>query len=350
MQKKYVFYYGSCVLFAVLVFWTGSCRNVRRDAVHSKNALIIASPHPLVLIIPVVENFENETGIDVRIIQGGTGEIIQNIRRYPDSAPYDLLWGGSYSTVLPVASLFENYTSTNESFMQPVYRNVEGSMNRFSDIPSVIMINRKRLGSIPVTGYGDLLDPRLKGTIAFCDPEKSSSAWEHLVNMLYAVGAGNPEKGWPYVEKFCSNLDGILLDGSKDVYEGVAEGKFTAGLTFEEGGANYAVHDSNIGLVYMKEGVVFTPDGVYLLKNSPHSENAKRFIDYATGFSVQSYISKQMNRRSVRTDVPLHSLFPSKKSLPCIAVNYTFASSHKDEWILRFHEIFDNAQKEAEYE
>ena len=28
-----------------------------------------------------------------------------------------------------------------------------------------------------------------------CDPSTSSSASEHLINMLYAMGEGNPEKG-----------------------------------------------------------------------------------------------------------------------------------------------------------
>ena len=44
-----------------------------------------------------------------------------------------------------------------------------------------------------------------------CDPSTSSSASEHLINMLYAMGEGNPEKGWDYVEKFCKNLDGMLF-------------------------------------------------------------------------------------------------------------------------------------------
>ena len=37
-------------------------------------------------------------------------------------------------------------------------------------------------------------------------PEKSSSSFEHLTNMLYAMGGGDPEKGWDYVEKFAGQL------------------------------------------------------------------------------------------------------------------------------------------------
>jgi len=347
MRRSCSVYAVICTVFAVFCFCGCRADHGKR---HDDNTLIIASPHPLVLIIPVIQNFENETGIDVRIVQGGTGEIIENILRYPDAAPYDLLWGGSYSSILPVSSLFETYISINEPFVQDAYKNTEGVMTRFSDIPSVIMINKKRLGPIPVTGYTDLLDPRLNGAIAFADPGKSSSSWEHLINMLYAEGGSDPEKGWNYVERFCQNLDGNLLDGSKDVYTGVAEGKFAAGLTFEEGGANYAENDRNIELVYMKEGVVFTPDGACLLKNAPHAVNAKRFIDYTSGASVQNYISKQLNRRSIRRDIYPKRMLPMKDRLPCISADYTYAASHKEQWIQHFHDIFDSTVKGRKHE
>jgi hypothetical protein len=37
------------------------------------------------------------------------------------------------------------------------------------------------------------------------------SGWEHLVNMLYAMGGGDTEDAWSLVEKFCENLDGKPL-------------------------------------------------------------------------------------------------------------------------------------------
>ena len=70
------------------------------------------------------------------------------------------------------------------------------------------MINTNLIGDVKVEGYEDLLNPALKGKIAFADPSKSSSSYEHLINMLYAMGNGDPDKGWDYVEKLCRNLDG----------------------------------------------------------------------------------------------------------------------------------------------
>lgn len=86
-----------------------------------------------------------------------------------------------------------------------------------------------------------------------CDPATSSSAYEHLINMLYAMGDGEPEQGWDYVEDFCRNLDGILLGGSGEVYQGVAQGKYAVGLTFEEAAAHY-VADRGPGKAGVYEG------------------------------------------------------------------------------------------------
>ena len=338
-------YRALCVSAALFAF--AGCFQ-KANGSGDETALVVASPHPLVLIVPVIENFENETGIRVELVQGGTKEILKNLQMHPDASPYDVLWGGSYASVLPASSLFDSYVGVNEAHIRSEYKNVEGMLTRFSDVPSVLMVNKKRLGDVSVSGYSDLLNPKLKGAIAFGNPETSSSAWEHVINMLYAEGKGNPDDGWDYVKKLCANLDGNLLNSSSAVYNGVADGRFAVGLTFEEGGANFAEKDDNIALVYMQEGVVFTPDGVYMPKKIRHKENAVRFIDYVTGKNVQSYIAKKMNRRSVRSDVEVKSLLPAKSGIKCISVDYAYTTSHQSEWVERFLDIFENSRQSDE--
>ena len=62
------------------------------------------------------------------------------------------------------------------------------------------MINTDLIGDIKITGYEDLLQPELKGKIAFADPTKSSSSYEHLVNMLYAMGSDDSNGDTPSVD------------------------------------------------------------------------------------------------------------------------------------------------------
>lgn len=206
------------------------------------------------------------------------------------------------------------------------------------------MVNTDLIGDIKIEGYEDLLNPELKGKIAHCDPSKSSSSYEHLINMLYAMGNGDPEQGWGYVEKLCENLDGKLLSGSSAVYKGVADGEYTVGLTFEEGGAKYVADGAPVKLVYMKEGVISKPDGVYIIKDANNMANAKKFIDFVTGKDAQTIIIEKLNRRSVRTDVPAPNGLEKIENINLIYDDEELVVEKKQEWLDKFKDIFTSAQ------
>lgn len=309
-----------------------------------ENTLVVYCPHPLSFINPLVEEFEKESGIKVEVVAAGTGELLKRVESEKANPLGDIFWGGSLSTMKPKANLFEPYKSVNEDHIQPAFKNVEGSMTRFTDIPSVIMVNTDLIGDIKVEGYEDLLNPALKGKIAMADPSKSSSAYEHLINMLYAMGNGNPDNGWDYVTKFCKNLDGKLLSGSSAVYKGVADGEYVVGCTFEEGGAKYVADGAHVKLVYMKEGVISKPDGIYIIKNAKHMENAKKFIDFVTSKEAQTLITQKLHRRSVRDDVPAPAGLEEKSEIHIINDDEQVVNQNKKAWLDKFKDIFTSVQ------
>ena len=304
--------------------------------------LVIYCPQPLEFINPLVSEVEAQTGVKVEVVAAGTGELLKRVESEVGNPLGDIFWGGSLSTMQPKMDLFESYHSINEDYVQEGMKNVEGPLTRFTDIPSVIMINTDLIGDIEVNGYEDLLKPELKGKIAHCDPSKSSSSYEHLINMLYAMGNGNPDDGWDYVDKFCQNLDGKLLSGSSAVYKGVADGEYVVGLTFEEGAAKYVADGAPVKVVYMEEGVISKPDGVYIIKDAKNMQNAKAFIDFVTGKDAQTIIVEQLNRRSVRTDVPAPSYLTPKEQINIIYDDPELVVEKKDEWLEKFNDIFTN--------
>lgn len=321
----------------------------RNYSVEQKNTereeLVIYSSHPLEFITPLIEEFESQTGIHISVESGGSGELINKIEAEQQSPIADVLWGGSLSTLKPQMYLFEKYISENEEVVQKEFRNKEGMLTRFSDVPSIIMVNKDLIGNIKINGYQDLLNPNLKGKIAYCSPAVSSSAYEHLINMLYAMGNGVPEAGWSYIEKLCENLDGNLLKSSTEVYEGVKNGEYVVGLTFEEAAAALVANGENIKIVYMKEGVVSTPDCICIVKNTPNMENAQSFINFVTGYEVQTMITARLNRRSVRTDVKLPKYLLEKSEITILHADGNLVDAKKKDWIQKFKEIFLHINK-----
>ena len=309
--------------------------------------LVVYSPHPLDFINPIVAEFEARTGIPVQVYSDGTGKLLKMVQEQQEPL-CDVVWGGSLSVVLPQKELFQDYISINEPMIYEDFKNKEGNLTRFTDVPSVLMVNLNLIGDIPIEGYEDLLRPELKGRIAMCDPAVSSSAQEHLINMLYAMGDGDPEAGWDYVKSFCENLDGKLLDGSAAVYQGVAEGRFAVGLTFEQGAANYVASGYPVKIVYMKEGVLSTPDVVGISKNAPHPQEAKAFVDFVTGKDAQTVMASSLGRRSVRVDVKEPAYLADKRDLKMIYDDKEVVIKQKALWVSRFDEIFQNTLPQGE--
>ena len=202
------------------------------------------------------------------------------------------------------------------------------------------MVNTNLAGNIKIEGYEDLLNPALKGKIAAADPSASSSAFEHLVNMLYAMGKGDPEKGWDYVQKLCANLDGKLLSGSSAVYKGVADGEYAVGLTYEEPGISYMSSGSPVKVVYMKEGVISKPDGVYIIKGGKNLENAKKFIDYCVSLDAQNMLVEKLSRRAIRNDAVVTDIVKPMSEIYSITDNADVVEESRQKWLDKFKDIF----------
>ena len=307
------------------------------------DSLVIVSPHPIEFMIPLIQEFENETGIRTTVVSSGTTKAIESIANGED---VDILWGGSILSVGPYKDFFYPYVSDNRNNYKEKFQNVDEEFTCFSDVPSVIMVNEDIIGDIEIEGYEDLLNPELRGQIAFANPATSSSSFEHLVNMLYAMGEGNPESGWGYIEKLTDALDGKLLENSSDVYIGVANGKYKVGLTFEEAAITMLKKNKHVRIIYMKEGVVYTPDGIYINKNTKRLKEAEKFVDFMTSQNAQTYMAGELGRRSVRDDVEASANIISEENIYTIEVDKRKVVESKSLWTDRFTELYGEKKHE----
>ena len=181
--------------------------------------------------------------------------------------------------------------------------------------------------------------PNPDGKIAFNDPTTSSSSFEQLVNMLYAMGNGNPDNGWEYVEKLYANLDGKLLSSSSAVYKGVADSEYAVGLTFESAAANYIHTGSPIEVVYMKEGVLTKAHSMAIIKNAKHLENAKKFVDYVTSYDAQKIINDELFTRAIIKNLEGSQILIPLEQINDIKEDEEKVDANKDAWLEKFKNI-----------
>ncbi len=275
---------------------------------NGENVLVVYTARSEELNKAVISEFEKDTGIKVELVTAGTGELLKRVESEKDNPLGDVLWAADRTMLAASEDLFMQYVSSEDGNMLEGFQNTTGYFSpAFSD-PPVFIVNTDLKGNMKIEGFEDLLNPELKGKIAFGDPVNSSSAFQSLVAMLYAMGENNDpmsDKAWEYVDKFLKNLDGKMSNSSSQVYKGVAEGEYVVGLTWEDPAAKYVKEGANVEVVFPKEGTIFPGESVQIIKNAKHQENAKKFVDFMLSEGVQNRVGSDLTVRPLRKDAKL---------------------------------------------
>ena len=317
-------------------------------------SLVIYSPNSDALI-DVAYTFGEKYGITVDVVSAGTGECLERIAAEKDNPQGDVMFGGmNYANSFnpDYVPLFEAYTAEGDGKLPEAYRNFNGITTHYClDGSAALLINIEEYEKLGLNlddfdEYEDLLQPELKGKIAMGDPANSSSAWAELTNMLLVKGEQPyDEKAWEFVKSFIDNLDGIQLSSSSAIYKGVVQGEYVVGVSYEDPCVSLLVDGAtNVKLVYPKEGAVWLPAGVAIIKNAPNMDNAKLFLDWLISDEGQQEIAKTTAR-------PVNPAIPNvaKEMTPFSEINVVYedmalCGENKKAWQARWTEMFTAAQ------
>ena len=275
------------------------------NAEGKSDTLVVYSPNSEDLISTLVPLFEKETGIRVEVISAGTGELMRRIESEQNNPYADVIFGGTKSVHLENINLFQEYVSPNDSDLIPEYQNDTGKVTSYVLDGNVLLVNTNLIGDIEINGYKDLLKPELKGRIAHTDAASSSSAFNHVTNMLLAIGGGyESDEGWDYVAQFVANLDGRVSSGSGAVHRSVADGEFVVGLTWEDPAVGYVRSGAApVKVVHPEEGTTYSASATSIVNGAPNLENAQKFVDFLLSKEAQETIGANLNNRPLHVEV-----------------------------------------------
>lgn len=277
----------------------------------------------------VISNFEKDTGIKVNLIVAGTGELQKRVSTEKNNPLGDVLWAADETMLSSSTDLFMEYVSSEDSNMEEGFKNKSGYFTPCFADPTVFIVNKNLIGDIKVEGFEDLLNPDLKGKIAFGDPTNSSSAFQGLMAMLYAMGKdGDPmsNEAWDFVDKFITNIDGKMASSSGQLHKSVADGEYPIGLTWEDPAANYIKNGAPVEVVFPKEGAIFPGESVQIIKNCNNPENAKKFVDYLISEKTQNAVGTQLTVRPLRIGTELASYMTPLDKI-------TITPDYDDKWV-----------------
>lgn len=315
-----------------------------QDNGSSPDRLVIYSPNSEGLINSTIPAFEEKYGIQVDLIQAGTGELFAKLDSEKDSPVADIVFGGGYTQYSMHIDLFEEYVSPENDNVIAAYQNTTGFYTPYTLDGSVLITNPDILGDIEVNSYEDLLNPELKGKISSGDPSNSSSAFAQLTNMLKAKGGYESEEAWAYVEALYTNIDGKISSSSSNVYRAVADGEMAVGLSYEDPVAKLIEDGGNVEIVYPEEGVVFLPASAAIIKGASNQEYAEKFIDFIISQEIQNVLSTTTTNRPVREDVETNDVMKPFAEINALEEDMDFVSEHRQEFVNRYNDIFVKTQ------
>ena len=280
---------------------------------------------------PIIQEFEDQTGIEVSLVQDGTSSLFARIKAEAGNPQADVVWGGVIDTYRANQDLLQEYTSSEVDSLKPEAVDPNGYYTGFDMGPMVMIYNTELVPEDEApTKWSDLLDEKYKGQIACADPTSSSSSFACIMSIILAYGTEDG-KGYDFVEDLVHNLDGKVLSSSSGVYKGVSDGEYMVGLTYEEAALRYIESGANIQVVYPEEGTSSSPSGVAVIKDCQNPKSAQMFIDYLSGKEVQSQLG-DLYRRSVRTDVEDPETMKAWDEINFVDMDIDWTSSHTEEF------------------
>lgn len=328
------------VLISILLLLLTGCgtssSGLAKYAPAEENRLVIYTSHKAQVYQPIIQEFEERTGIWVELVTGGTAELLDLIQKEQEEPQADVLFGGGVESVAAYQECFADYRSAGQKYLPEGYReNNPMFWTPFSALPVVLIYNTQLVEPELLTGWADLSRPEFRGKVAFADPNRSGSSFTALMTCFF-VGSDD------YVQMLAESLDGKQLESSSEVLTTVADGTSLVGVTLEETALRKIAEGANIGMVYPVDGTSAIPDGTTIIRKAPHEENARRFVDFTLSYDVQSRLGSTFYRRSVREDVPEDADMTPLAELHIAPYDAAWVSAHREtlltQWSARVKE------------
>lgn len=287
------------------------------------NRLVLFTSHKTEVWQPVIEEFENRTGIAVDVTYGGTTQLMSDIQDF-GIGDVDVMFGGGAESYDTFADCFEPYQTVEEDNIEAETLSPDHIWTPFTELPLVFIYNTRLLTEEEAPGSWEALleEEAFRGKIAFADPDTSGTS----VTILAAIPQILQVDPIEATDQLALQLDGKICSGSGEVCEKVEDGTFLVGITIEETAKKRIAAGADLGILYPKEGTCNVPDAAAIVKDAPHRENAEAFIDFTVSREIQGYIQDTMYRRSIRTD-----LASAEEDLHIIPFDYEWTREHGEE-------------------
>lgn len=295
-------------------------------------SLTVYSAGPAALIENLASDFEQETGINVRVFQSTTGQVLARLDAEQGNPIADVFVSASWDSAkdMKAQNRLLAYQSPNAEtvpdFLKDTHYVAQGvsalalAWNSQSDVPRP-------------EEWADLTDPVYRNTVTMPDPAQSGTAYQLVTGLLTANGE---DATWDLFADLSANEMIVpgpnaralnpVLQGAKSVVFGavdyIALGQQAAGESIE--------------VIFPASGTVAAPRPMMIMASTQNEAAAKQFVDFVLSEQGQARVAERY-LMPARTDI--EGLRPGLNDLTLIEVDEDAMAAQRDEILARFRQV-----------
>ncbi|WP_411069292.1 2-aminoethylphosphonate ABC transporter substrate-binding protein [Streptomyces sp. cmx-4-25] len=253
----------------------------------------------------VFEDFEKQTGIKVKYVEGGSGEMVQRALREKSNTQADVL-----VTLPPFIQqagskgLLQAYAPQGSDRVDGADKAADGTWTSVVNNYFGFVHNKKELPTAPRT-WEELLDKKYENRLQYSTPGVAGDGTAVLIKAMHDFGGREP--AMEYLKKLQANNVGPSSSTSK-LAPKVDKGE----LLVANGDVqmNFAQSKSmpNLGIWFPAKGngkptTFALPYAAGLVNEAPHAENGRKLLDFLLSEGAQRQVSAVGGGFPAREDV-----------------------------------------------
>ncbi len=266
-------------LVVLLVFF------VAAGAVAEASQLVIYSGRNERFVMPLIEAFQEETGIRVQLLSGDAAQYVHRLQAERNNPRADVFISND-GALLEVARSMDLLMANDSEALEAIpeqYRAPDGAWVGLAARTRVLMYNKDMTTEeeMPASVW-DLADPQWHGQFLITRPGNAS-----MVSHISALRVVHGDETTKNFLRGLMDNEPTIVRGHTDIRRAVGAGEYAFGLV-----NNYYYHlqleeprDNHVGAVYPDQGegemgAFVNVSGVGLVNGAPNAANALQFIDY----------------------------------------------------------------------
>jgi len=257
-----------------------------------KETLVIYSGRSESLVGPIIEQFEQASGVDVEVRWGSTAEMAVTLLEEGQRSPADLFFAQDPGGLGAVTDLLAPLPEDLLNKVDPRFRDPQGRWIGISGRARTLVYNTDELSlaDLPADLTG-LTDLQWKGRVGWAP---SNASFQTMVTAMRVLWGEEKTRSW--LEGMVAN-DPVVFDGNSPVVAAVGVGEISVGLVnhyylyrfIQEEGEGFPVR--NYFIPGGGPDSLVMPAGVAVLKTSDNPEGAEKFIRFMLSTVAQQYFA-----------------------------------------------------------